>query len=27
MARFYLIWITSLGGWESVRINEVTGSR
>ena len=26
-ARYYLIWITSLGGRESVRINEVTGSR
>ena len=26
-ARYYLIWITSLGGRESVRINEVTGTR
>jgi hypothetical protein len=26
-ARYYLIWITSLGGRESVRLNEVTASR
>ena len=25
-ARYYLIWITSLGGQESVRFNEVTAT-